>query len=138
LSGTRSQRPGLLVAGDALGAALPFLGEGVGKALETGLLAAETALAALAAGDFSEAFLARYGTAVEARYTALYRGYGRAQSWLSRPRVADLLARQAGHKPAVAEALAGVLAEELPPQAVFSLAGLLGWSRPRRPQSGSA
>jgi flavin-dependent dehydrogenase len=41
LSGARWSRPGLLVTGEAAGSTYAFTGEGIGKALETGLLAAD-------------------------------------------------------------------------------------------------
>lgn len=49
-------RPGILFAGDALGAARPVSGAGISKALESGLAAGESAIAALTNGgpdDFS-------------------------------------------------------------------------------------
>ena len=42
LEGARFSRPGLLVTGEAAGSTYAFTGEGIGKALETGILAAET------------------------------------------------------------------------------------------------
>jgi flavin-dependent dehydrogenase len=138
LGGALSHRAGLLVTGDALGAALPYTGEGVGKALATGMLAANTASEALQAGDFSAQFLARYGAELETRLRPLYRGYERAQRWLASPRLADLLAWRAQGNPAVADLYAGVLAEEVPPGAAFSLGSLLGWRRPRRPAGATA
>jgi flavin-dependent dehydrogenase len=42
LEGARFSRPGLLVTGEAAGATYAFTGEGIGKAMETGILAAET------------------------------------------------------------------------------------------------
>jgi flavin-dependent dehydrogenase len=41
LGGARWSRPGLLAAGEAIGSTYAFTGEGIGKALETGLLAAD-------------------------------------------------------------------------------------------------
>ena len=45
LRGARWSRPGLLVTGEAAGSTYAFSGEGIGKAMETGLLAAEALLA---------------------------------------------------------------------------------------------
>lgn len=126
LSGARGHRPGLLVAGEALGSTLPFLGEGVGKALETGLLAGRVAGEALRGGDFSATFLARYSAEIETRYRPLYQGYQRAQNWLAAPRLLDLLAWQASRRPAFRSVVEGMLAGSVPPAAVFSLTGLLG------------
>ncbi len=41
LEGARYSRPGLIVTGEAAGSTYSFTGEGIGKALETGILAAE-------------------------------------------------------------------------------------------------
>ena len=45
LEGARYTRPGLLVTGEAAGSTYSFTGEGIGKAFETGMLAAEALLA---------------------------------------------------------------------------------------------
>ena len=50
----------ILLAGDAAGLADPFLGEGLGYAIRSGHLAAETALEAARCGDFSRGSLAVY------------------------------------------------------------------------------
>jgi len=130
LAGAAPCRPGLLVAGEALGTTLPFTCEGVGKALETGLLAAGVAAESLQKGDFSAAVLSRYPDLLEQRYRVLYRGYRKAQNWLGRGGIPDLLARRAAQKPRLRTALEEVLADRLLPSAVFSLSGLLG--RPGR------
>ncbi|HEY7745117.1 MAG TPA: NAD(P)/FAD-dependent oxidoreductase [Desulfuromonadales bacterium] len=130
LTGAMSSRAGLLVAGEALGTTLPFTCEGVGKALETGLLAGQVGGEALHAGDFSGAFLARYGQALEQRYRAVYQGYRRAQKWLNIPGLPDLLAWQVARKPALREAAEMMLSGTLPPASIFSLSGLAG--RPAR------
>lgn len=44
-------RPGLMAAGDAVGAAKPFTGVGISKALQSGMIAGQTAVNALAWGD---------------------------------------------------------------------------------------
>jgi flavin-dependent dehydrogenase len=126
LEGADSHAPGLLVAGEALGATCPFIGDGIGKALETGLWAGQFAAQALEAGDVSADFLARYRDSLEKRYRLLYRGYQRAQRWLAYPRLLDLLAWQAGRRPSVRRALERMLADGLHPGKVFSLSGLLG------------
>ncbi|SEP24665.1 geranylgeranyl reductase family protein [Nitrosovibrio sp. Nv6] len=45
LSGTRFARGGLLGIGECIGATFPLTGEGIGKAMETGILAAEAIIA---------------------------------------------------------------------------------------------
>ena len=66
---------GLLLAGDAAGAVNPFNGEGISYALETGQLAAETAVAALGqpAGPAREQVLRRYPERLRAEYGGHHR-----------------------------------------------------------------
>jgi flavin-dependent dehydrogenase len=45
LAGAQWTRPGLLVTGEAAGSTYSFTGEGIGKAMETGMLAADALLA---------------------------------------------------------------------------------------------
>lgn len=130
LSGARSSRAGLLVTGEALGTSLPFTGEGVGKALEAGLLAGDVAAEACRSGDFSASSLCRYGLLLEERFRPVYQGYRRAQKWLDVPGLPDFLAWQVERKPALREVAEMVLAGVLPPASLFSFSGLIG--RPSR------
>jgi flavin-dependent dehydrogenase len=61
-------RNGILFCGDAAGFTDPITAEGISFAIESGIIAGETALDALAAGDFSEAFLQQY----DARWQASF------------------------------------------------------------------
>lgn len=64
-------RPGVLFAGDALGAARPVSGAGISKALQSGMAAGESAVAALANNgpdDFTN-----YGQIIEATWGREYR-----------------------------------------------------------------
>lgn len=58
----------VMVVGDAAGHVSPLSGEGIYYGLHAGRLAAETAVAALAAGDFSAEFLQRYHRAWRATF----------------------------------------------------------------------
>jgi geranylgeranyl reductase family protein len=53
-------RNGILFCGDAAGFTDPITAEGISFAVESGMLAGETALEALAAGNFGASFLRRY------------------------------------------------------------------------------
>jgi geranylgeranyl reductase family protein len=61
---------GVLFVGDAAGLVNPFNGEGIDYAMESGRLAAETALAVLESGDRTR--LAAYRSAVERRFGSYY------------------------------------------------------------------
>jgi geranylgeranyl reductase family protein len=124
LSGARHVRPGLLVTGEAAGSTYAFTGEGIGKALETGLLAAA---ALLAAPDGVPA-----GTAVEVRtrYEASLAAlkprfdlYERANQINAHPWLADLLIWRANKSARLLRRMAGVLEETSNPGNLVSVRG---------------
>jgi geranylgeranyl reductase family protein len=78
---------GLLLAGDCAGAVNPFNGEGISYAMETGRMAAESAVEALAAaeGPAREAALRRYPQRLSAEYEGHHRLGAGFLSLLSHP-----------------------------------------------------
>ena len=117
-------RPGRLClgAGEAAGSTFPFTGEGIGKAMETGLLAAD-AVHAFLGGE--ERGLDSYSLAV-LRLRPRYRAYSTAHRLLDHPRLMDLAAWRLKRSPWLAGRLAAVLKEEADPSSLFSIAGLAG------------
>ena len=120
LRGAAWSRPGLLVAGEAAGTTYALTGEGIGKALESGLLAAD-ALRAAPQDD----------VAVQQRYEASLRGlqsqfdlYERAGRMNDHPWLADLLVWRARKSPRILRRLAGVLEETQNPARLFTLSGV--------------
>lgn len=126
LSGARLHRPGLLVIGEAAGLTYSFSGEGIGKAMESGILAGEILARHLAgtAGDPAEAG-PQYEKTLRARYGERFRAYRIAQDWLYWPSVCNLVARRANSDPRVRRLLEGMLTETTEPRAILSVAGLL-------------
>ena len=133
LDGARYSRPGLLVTGEAAGSTYAFTGEGIGKALETGLLAAEALIAhAAPAGadqvdvDHNIADLAtrqRY----EASLLALkprFDLYQRANRVNEHPWLADLLIWRAQRSARIRRGMARVLEETANPGNLVSVRGL--------------
>ena len=123
LEGARFSRPGLLVTGEAAGSTYAFTGEGIGKAMETGLLAAE-ALLADGADDGPEA-------ATRARYEASLRAlkprfdlYERANKVNEHPWLTDLLIWRANKSERILRRMQGVLEETGNPGNLVSLRGL--------------
>ena len=127
LTGARLSRPGLLVTGEAAGSTYAFTGEGIGKALETGMLAAE---AVLAGGD-DATVRARYAAAVQA-LKPRFDLYERASRVNAQPWLADLLIWRAQRSPRVLRRMAAVLEEQGNPGSVTSLRGLLRLFLPSR------
>ena len=125
LAGARRSRPGLLVAGEAAGSTYAFTGEGIGKAYETGLLAAEALLAdgpaVPAATDGAVRRRHDAGlTALQPRFDL----YERANRVNEHPWLADLLIWRARRSERLLRRMAGVLEETSNPGNLVSLRGL--------------
>ena len=119
LNGARYSRPGLLVTGEAAGSTYSFTGEGIGKAYETGLLAAE----ALLAGGDREDVRRRY----EAGLAALqprFELYEHANKVNRHPWLADLLIWRARGNAKLLRKMAGVLDETTNPASLVSVRGI--------------
>ena len=126
LDGARFSRPGLLVTGEAAGSTYAFTGEGIGKAMETGLLAADALLAARA-GLAGPAGDAAVRSAYEAALGALkprFDLYERANKVNDFPWLADLLIWRAKRSPRILRRMEGVLEETGNPGNLVSLRGL--------------
>ncbi|MFT3663656.1 NAD(P)/FAD-dependent oxidoreductase [Piscinibacter sp.] len=123
LDGARLSRPGLLVTGEAAGSTYAFTGEGIGKALETGMHAAEALLHGGARRAADAAVRADY----EARLAALkprFALYERA-NWVNRhPWLADLVLWRATRSERVHRRIAGVLEETSNPGRLLTAGGL--------------
>jgi geranylgeranyl reductase family protein len=114
--------PRVLSIGESIGATLPFTGEGIGKAMETGELAADTLHQAITTGNAG--VLSSFGRRVSAELGPRYLGYLVAERWLSRPWLNDLIARRTQRSPLLLKLIAGVLNETIDPRAIFSIRGL--------------
>jgi geranylgeranyl reductase family protein len=120
LEGARLAEPGLLVTGEAVGSTYAFTGEGIGKAMETGMLAAE---AILASAD-DAAVPADY----EARVLALkprFDLYEQANKANEHPWLIDLLVWSARRSPRRLERMSGLLEETQLPTDAVSVRGVL-------------
>ena len=124
LEGARWSRPGLLVAGEAAGSTYSFTGEGIGKALETGILAAEALLRGRD-GRLDEA-------AVRADYEQGLRAlkprfdlYARANSVNRHPWLADLLIWRARRSARLLRRMSGVLEETSNPGHLVTVKGFV-------------
>jgi geranylgeranyl reductase family protein len=122
LSGVEPVIGAVLAVGETVGTTFPFSGEGIGKAMESGELAAEAVDAALREQDRPR--LNGYLHSLE-QHRPLFRGYEIAEAWLSRAWLADFLARRARRSRYIRQALSDVVAETADPRAVFSVRGVL-------------
>jgi flavin-dependent dehydrogenase len=107
-----------VVIGEAAGTTYALTGEGIGKSMESGMLAAELAIEAHGqAAGIGPA----YAETMRARYAARFATYETAQKWMRFPFVADLVAARANRSPWLHERLTGILTERALPTHVFSV-----------------
>ncbi|RVT52561.1 NAD(P)/FAD-dependent oxidoreductase [Rubrivivax albus] len=119
LDGARWSRPGLLGTGEAIGSTYAFTGEGIGKALETGLLAAE----AIAEGGDDPVVQARYAAALQA-LKPRFDLYAKAENVNRHPWLADLVIWRANRSPGILRRMSGVLDETQNPGRLLSWRGI--------------
>ena len=126
LEGARLEAPGILVTGEAAGSTYAFTGEGIGKAMETGIHAAEAILATDIApsADADAAVRADYSArvlALKPRFD-LYEEANRANEY---PWLIDLLVWSAKRSPRRVQRMAGVLEETHIPTDAVTVRGVL-------------
>jgi len=123
LRGARWSRPGLLVAGEAAGSTYAFSGEGIGKAMETGVLAAEALLAQPQRVADDEAVRQRYEAGLRALQPKfdLYETASRVNLY---PWIADLVVWRARRSARIRGRLSGILEETQNPGRLFSWSGM--------------
>ena len=121
LTGSSLGAPGLAIIGEAAGTTYAVTGEGIGKAMESGLLAAELVAAA---GDALAQVGPAYARTIVDRYRWRFDAYTRAERWVARPLIADFVARRANRSRWVHDRLTGVIMERDLPNKVFSATSL--------------
>ncbi len=112
----------IVAVGETIGTTLPFIGEGIGKAMESGQLAAEAISRALDSNDLSK--LSRYHQQIEFEFKTRYQGYRKAERWLARPWLNDFIIKRFGNSRYAKKILADVIAETKNPHDIFSLKGI--------------
>jgi flavin-dependent dehydrogenase len=124
LEGARFARPGLLVTGEAAGSTYSFTGEGIGKAYETGMLAAQAVVAGRTKGLTATQVCAEY----EAHLLALkprFDLYKRANLVNRHPWLADLLIWRANQSARLVRRMTGVLNETSNPGHLVTVKGIV-------------
>jgi menaquinone-9 beta-reductase len=123
LEGARWSRPGLLVTGEAAGSTYAFTGEGIGKAMETGILAAQALLAARTENRDDAAVCTAYDASLAA-LKPRFDLYERANHVNAHPWLADLLIWRARRSARLRKRMAGVLDETSNPGHLITLKGI--------------
>lgn len=124
LAGARYSRPGMLVTGEAAGSTYAFTGEGIGKAMETGILAAEILAEARDTLLTDAQTRARYEAAL-LELKPRFEMYERAHTLNRFPWLMDLLIRRANKNPRILKRMAAVLEEKGNPGSLVTLRGVL-------------
>jgi menaquinone-9 beta-reductase len=119
LKGAANSKPGLLVTGEAVGSTYSFTGEGIGKAMETGLLAAE----AIVAGGDDTTTRQMYSASLAA-LKPRFDLYERANQVNAHPWLLDLLVWRAKSSTRLRKRMIGVLNETSNPGHLLSAKGL--------------
>lgn len=128
MAGADLSRPGLLVAGEAAGSTFAFTGEGIGKAFETGILAAQVLIDGRlqARGTAPDDALLRQDYERRVRsLLPLFQVYDRAHVVNRHPWLVDLLVWSARRSPARLQKLAGVLDETYMPTNLLAAGSLM-------------
>jgi geranylgeranyl reductase family protein len=123
LDGARYSRAGALVTGEAAGSTYDFTGEGIGKAMETGMLAAQAILQGRDAPLDDAAVRAVYEASLQA-LKPRFELYRRATSVNSHPWLADLVIWRGRKSARVLRRMSGVLEETGNPGNLVSLRGI--------------
>jgi flavin-dependent dehydrogenase len=120
LRGAKLSRPGLMVTGEAAGSTYAFTGEGIGKALETGLAAADV----LIQGRHHQQPEAQVRTTYEQKVRALaprYEMYDKANIVNRHPWLVDLVVWSAKRSPSRLRRMTGLLEETHLPSSLLSV-----------------
>ncbi len=112
----------ILAVGETIGTTFPFTGEGIGKAMESGEIAADVIDDALRKGLDR---LSRYPGRIDDSLGPKYYGYRVAERWLARPHLGDLLAWRIKRSRFLRDAAEGIIAETTDPRELFSFRGLV-------------
>jgi menaquinone-9 beta-reductase len=128
LEGAQLARPGLMVTGEAAGSTYAFTGEGIGKAMETGMLAADALIPALRAAAHGasmndDTVCAGYAQSVMA-LKPRFDLYERANKVNDHPWLIDLLLWRAKKSPRILHRMSQVLEEKGNPGNLVSMRGV--------------
>lgn len=124
LEGAAFSRPGMMVVGEAAGSTYSFTGEGIGKALETGIGAAEALLAGRAAGQSDAQVRSTYEAGLHA-LKPRFELYKRANLVNRHPWLADLLIWRANKSARLLRRMTGVLNETSNPGHLITVKGMV-------------
>lgn len=97
---TSRVRNGVLFCGDAAGFTDPITAEGISFAIESGILAGESALDALAAGNFSARFLQQYDASWQAHFGERFSKASFVQETMQKSQLVEYFSNAVANHPA--------------------------------------
>jgi len=121
LEGAAWSRDGLLVTGEAAGSTYAFTGEGIGKAMETGILCADAILGGAGSDEVTRVDYENSLKRLKPRFDL----YERANRVNAHPWLADLLVWRARKSPRIVKRMSGVLDETSNPGHLISVRGMV-------------
>ena len=125
LTGAQFGRPGLLAVGEAASMTYSATGEGIGKALESGMLSAAMAAECIAGQRSVDTLHEEYGQEFRRRFLFRYKAYAVAQAWAAYPLILNILAARAAAGRFARAELEALIAERGDAHRLFSKRGLL-------------
>jgi len=125
MAGASFGRTGLLAVGEAASLTYAATGEGIGKAMESGIMAARHVEDVLAGRQPIAALHQRYETEFKQAFAFRYRAYSVAQSWAASPLILSLLAARTNAGSFARQELEDLIAERGDARKLFSKRGLL-------------
>jgi geranylgeranyl reductase family protein len=125
-TGSRISRPGLLLLGESAGLTYSFSGEGIGKAMESSIIASDILVQHFSGEDKGVSEIGNlYEETLRRRFKARFRAYKTVQNWLSFPMMGNFLCWRANRGGYALRQLEGIIDETADPKAIFSLTGIL-------------
>lgn len=117
-------RPGLMAIGEAASLTYAATGEGIGKAMESGIIAARHATDAVGGRAPVESAHVTYEAEFKQAFVFRYRAYSVAQAWAANPLVLSLLAARTNAGHFAQRELEDLIAERGDARRLFSKRGL--------------
>ena len=113
----------ILAIGETISTTYPLSGEGIGKAMETGELAAEVLGESLKHNNFY--ILEEYQSRLESEIFPQYKGFKIAEKWISKPKLNSFMINRANKSRFIHKAIESVLNEGKDPRSVFSIKSIV-------------
>lgn len=109
----------LIATGETIGSTFNITGEGIGKAMETGALAARVIHQAIGHGQHD--IVSRYTRALDQKFRGKYDGYLAAERWLAKPWLSELMARRVMGNAYLKQGVIDMITRETDPRRLFPL-----------------